>query len=343
MTVYKKFFKDDGEPAVALTVTCKTYEIDGGGSTAQTVSTVNSEAVTSAVQIDVVAASRTFTRASGSFVTDGFEVGDGVEWGAFTNAGNNRKCLIETVTALVITVTSATSGGLVNETGSGNETAQGLIPGLYSFIATFTENVSAHWNAGVDLIGDDRYQTEPYKPSAPDHNPDAIYTPWYQPRFQYLDTPGLTTSARPIATIRRISDGEYYTGAAWQGGVATVEMVEQTVTTSGLYEYTIPYADVADDDGRYTGVDGYRVKVVGDQGIRHMIVYPLDAGYDVYSSQFRGADVPIIAMTGSGLYALHQRVQWSTPSTGATPQIEIKRLSDDKEWNDSTSAWVASG
>lgn len=76
-------------------------------------------ATSAAVQINVVAASRTFTRVSGSFVTDGFQVGQRIIMTGFANAGNNRGRVIESVTALVITVTDGTS--LVNETGSGDE------------------------------------------------------------------------------------------------------------------------------------------------------------------------------------------------------------------------------
>jgi len=71
------------------------------------------------IQINVVAATRTFTRLTGSFVTDGFQVGHHITGSGFTNGGNNVTKIIESVTALVITVTSGT--GLVNETGGGDE------------------------------------------------------------------------------------------------------------------------------------------------------------------------------------------------------------------------------
>jgi hypothetical protein len=74
---------------------------------------------TGVIQIDVVAAARTFTRLSGSFINDGFIEGENVLISGFTNGGNNGFHIIESVTALVITVTSAT--GLVDETGSGDE------------------------------------------------------------------------------------------------------------------------------------------------------------------------------------------------------------------------------
>lgn len=212
--------------------------------------------------------------------------------------------------------------------------------GWYGFDHDPTEDILWEVTTSTALVGHSGIAIGELTPR---EEAPPTYTPWYQPRFQYQDTPGLATSSRPIATIRRISDGEYYTGSAWQIGSATVEMVEQTVTTTGLYEYTIPYADVSDDEGRYTGVDGYRIKIVGDQGIKHLIVYPMDAGYDVYSSQFRGADIPIVPMTGGGIVVLHQRVQWSTASTGASPSVSFLRLSDGKVWDDTTSTWGAIG
>lgn len=72
-----------------------------------------------ALTIDVVAAAKTYTRGSGSFVTDGFLAGQTVTTSGFTNSGNNGTHVIATVTATVMTMTSAT--GLVNESGNGNE------------------------------------------------------------------------------------------------------------------------------------------------------------------------------------------------------------------------------
>jgi len=75
--------------------------------------------VNAAVQIDVVAAAGTFTRASGSFLTDGFERGCTFTGSNFTNGGNNAQFTALTVTATVITVDD--NAGMVNETGSGDE------------------------------------------------------------------------------------------------------------------------------------------------------------------------------------------------------------------------------
>lgn len=74
----------------------------------------------SAVQIDVVATSGTFTRASGDFLADGFEPGARFTGAGFANGGNNSTFTAATVTTTVITVVDNT--GMVNETGSGDET-----------------------------------------------------------------------------------------------------------------------------------------------------------------------------------------------------------------------------
>ncbi len=76
-----------------------------------------------ALTINVVAASGTFTRTTGSFLTDGFTIGMTVVTSGFTNAGNNATKIISSLTATVLTVTSIT--GLVNETGNNNERVQG--------------------------------------------------------------------------------------------------------------------------------------------------------------------------------------------------------------------------
>lgn len=77
------------------------------------------DAVTAATTINVNATAGTFTRLTGSFITDGFIAGNEFTGSGFANAGNNSSFIISTVTALVITVVS--SSGMVTETGSGDE------------------------------------------------------------------------------------------------------------------------------------------------------------------------------------------------------------------------------
>ena len=84
-----------------------------------------------AIQINVVATAKTYTRVSGSFVTDGFQAGMTVTASGFTNGGNNGTKVIQTVAALVITMTSAT--GLVDETGGGDER---LLGGRFEHVFT---------------------------------------------------------------------------------------------------------------------------------------------------------------------------------------------------------------
>ena len=80
---------------------------------------------TAAQQIDVVAASGTFTRVGGgSFITEGYEQGARFTGAAFTNGGNNTDFTVDSVTATVITVVDNT--GMVNETGGGDETLTGI-------------------------------------------------------------------------------------------------------------------------------------------------------------------------------------------------------------------------
>ena len=74
---------------------------------------------TGAIQINVVATAGTFTRLSGSFIDDGFVASRSFISSVFTEAGNNDTWVIQSVTALVITVVDNT--GLVDETGGGDE------------------------------------------------------------------------------------------------------------------------------------------------------------------------------------------------------------------------------
>ena len=77
--------------------------------------------VQTAQQVDVVAAAGTFTRVGGgSYLTEGFEKSCTFTGAAFANGGNNAQFTVLSVTATTITVTDNT--GLVDETGSGDET-----------------------------------------------------------------------------------------------------------------------------------------------------------------------------------------------------------------------------
>lgn len=70
--------------------------------------------VDTAATIAVVTGANTWTRADGgSFITDGFAVGDYINTSGFTNAGNNGSFVISAISALVITTSTAT--GLVSE------------------------------------------------------------------------------------------------------------------------------------------------------------------------------------------------------------------------------------
>lgn len=108
------------------------------------------ETVTAAtVQIDVVAAARTFTRASGSFVVDGFAVGQWIDASGFTTSSgaNNGVYRIESVTATVITVQEGfgNEANLVDETGGGDErifgrkVQNGVLPFSYTIEKEFSD------------------------------------------------------------------------------------------------------------------------------------------------------------------------------------------------------------
>lgn len=71
-----------------------------------------------ALSVTVAAAGGTYTRSAGSYLTDGFRVGQTVTWSGFSNAGNNATKVILVLTATVMTVNTT---GLVNEAGTGDE------------------------------------------------------------------------------------------------------------------------------------------------------------------------------------------------------------------------------
>lgn len=73
---------------------------------------------TGAMSLDADSTLNNFERATGSFVSDGFVIGQWVLAAGFTNAANNGWFKVTAVTALLLTVSGGT---LVTETGSGDE------------------------------------------------------------------------------------------------------------------------------------------------------------------------------------------------------------------------------
>jgi len=71
--------------------------------------------------IAVSSVTKRFTRSAGSFVTDGFQVGDHVTFAGCTNGANNSTFIVTAVSALYLECSGAV--GLVTEAGTGDETA----------------------------------------------------------------------------------------------------------------------------------------------------------------------------------------------------------------------------
>lgn len=109
-------------PQQILTRKC-VFSGHGLTSTGSTTLNVAADSIdTGSITVNVNATNRTYTRTaggSGSFITDGFLVGQYVTWSGFTNANNNGVKIITAVTATVITV--AASLALTTETGGGDE------------------------------------------------------------------------------------------------------------------------------------------------------------------------------------------------------------------------------
>lgn len=71
--------------------------------------------------ITAVASADTYTRGAGSYLTDGFVVGDHIVIAGSASGNNNLVSKIESVTATVITVDDGYGGSLSDNTGGGDE------------------------------------------------------------------------------------------------------------------------------------------------------------------------------------------------------------------------------
>lgn len=114
--------------------------------------TLNLAAITSGATVTVNSSAKTFTRGSGSYITDGFSIGNTVTWTGFTNGGNNLVGgVITALSATVMTIGAAT--GLVNETKAA--TAESIvISGDDNSLALF---IGAAITAGTVYVANLRY------------------------------------------------------------------------------------------------------------------------------------------------------------------------------------------
>ncbi|HEY1814910.1 MAG TPA: hypothetical protein VGG74_21330 [Kofleriaceae bacterium] len=80
--------------------------VPGGGTTSWGSDHTFNFAAASAAQSFTAASGGIYTRSTGSFVTDGFFVGQAVQWSGFTNSGNNVAGVISAVSALSMTIST---------------------------------------------------------------------------------------------------------------------------------------------------------------------------------------------------------------------------------------------
>ena len=121
-------------------------------STTTTFTGITAGATTGAISLSATATG--YSRASGSFVTNGFAVGQQITASGFTNAANNGTSLITAVTATTLTVSKTPA--TVAETAAAGRTIA-TVSGLNAAgIAVVTRAYSAEQNTvhkGVDMVG----------------------------------------------------------------------------------------------------------------------------------------------------------------------------------------------
>lgn len=112
VTLYQNPLSSNGSSPTALHT--RTF-LAGSLPTTMTSQVINFAAsgVLTGQTVTVAAAGGTYTRSAGSFLTDGFFIGQSVTWTGFVNGGNNATKAITALTATVMTVVNT---GMVNET-----------------------------------------------------------------------------------------------------------------------------------------------------------------------------------------------------------------------------------
>ncbi len=143
-----------GNTKGSTTSVVATYTVANGSfPTVPTDQVLNLLAASPGLTVTVAASGGTYTRSAGSFITDGFFVGQVVQWSGFSNAGNNAQ---KTITALTATVMTVATAGLVNESGgAGAESVTGVSPVVDDntvLIATFNSAVGSGANVNVGAL-----------------------------------------------------------------------------------------------------------------------------------------------------------------------------------------------
>lgn len=100
---------------------------------------------------DLGATTTDFTRATGSFITDGFQVGDLIETSGFSNSGNNGTFEVTAVTALALTVVTTL---IVETAGAGRLLVRYL---------DYTQKASPPYEFKLDEIDNDLVQRGDFK------------------------------------------------------------------------------------------------------------------------------------------------------------------------------------
>jgi hypothetical protein len=106
--------------------------------------------------VTVAASGETYTRSAGSFITDGFKVGDEVFWTGFTNSANNGA---QVITTLAATIMTCSGSSLVNEstvastscttTGGGEEITVAAAGHTYTRSGTTTSFITEGFKVGM--------------------------------------------------------------------------------------------------------------------------------------------------------------------------------------------------
>lgn len=230
---------------------------------------------TSASDIAVNGTANTYTRTSGSFITDGFAVGMFVNWTGFANGGNNLTSTeILTLTATVMTVADL-GGTMVNEVAGASvvcvspslqtETVTGAIPTANTWTAFRIRSLtSTTWEFST-------YNTLGYWDNAVEHTTTSpsgtqslgLYCTNYQIRGATAAGPSITFAASGQTITRgsgswyddgfKVGDSVTVSGAVASAGannvVASITALTATVMTISV---TTPPAGAIINEGPIT-------------------------------------------------------------------------------------------
>lgn len=259
-------------------------------------------AVTTGTATISAAATNTYTRASGSFVSDGFLPGDEITVTGFATPANNGRTKVVSVVALTLTVEKTT---LVNEAGGGDETVamvgkrvkSGTTLSTFTFERAFTDVARYLHFSGVAV--DQAKLTV---------KPEAIVTMQLALLGKDMTADGTSAASGGLTAAATNSPFDAFSGTLEEGGsaIASVSGLELTIANGRQVHGVIGQRSPQEVFEGRANITGQLTAFFANQTLLDKFINETESSLDVLLQDPNGTDfhrirLPRIKYTGGSL------------------------------------------